>query len=65
MATHSSIVAWRILWTKEPGGLRFIRLQESDTVEATEHNGLLVEEELCCLLNVVIDSAGQLTTSKI
>ena len=21
MATHSSIVAWRIPWTKEPGGL--------------------------------------------
>ena len=21
MATHSSIVAWRILWTEEPGGL--------------------------------------------
>ena len=21
MATHSSILAWRILWTKEPGGL--------------------------------------------
>ena len=22
MATHSSILAWRILWTEEPGGLR-------------------------------------------
>ena len=22
MATHSSILAWRILWTKEPGGLQ-------------------------------------------
>ena len=22
MATHSSIVAWRILWTEEPGGLQ-------------------------------------------
>ena len=21
MATHSSILAWKILWTKEPGGL--------------------------------------------
>ena len=21
MATHSSILAWRILWTEEPGGL--------------------------------------------
>ena len=24
MATHSSILAWRILWTEEPGGLPFI-----------------------------------------
>ena len=22
MATHSSILAWRILWPEEPGGLR-------------------------------------------
>ena len=27
MATHSSIVAWRILWTEEPGGLGFMGLQ--------------------------------------
>jgi len=24
MATHSSILAWRILWTEEPGRLQFI-----------------------------------------
>ena len=23
MATHSSILAWRILWTEEPGGLQW------------------------------------------
>ena len=27
MVTHSSILAWRILWTKEPGGLQSIGLQ--------------------------------------
>ena len=27
MATHSSILAWRILWTEEPGGLLSIRLR--------------------------------------
>ena len=27
MATHSSILAWRIPWTEEPGGLLFIRSQ--------------------------------------
>ena len=27
MATHSSILAWRIQWTEEPGGLQSMRLQ--------------------------------------
>ena len=32
MATHSSILAWRIPWTKEPGGLHSAGLQESDMI---------------------------------
>ena len=24
MATHSSILAWRILWAEKPGGLQFM-----------------------------------------
>ena len=27
MATHSVILAWRIPWTEEPGGLQFTRSQ--------------------------------------
>ena len=27
MPTHSSILAWRIPWTEEPGGLQFMVLQ--------------------------------------
>ena len=27
MATHSSILAWRIPWTEEPSGLQFMGLQ--------------------------------------
>ena len=27
MATHSSILAWEIPWTEEPGGLLSMRLQ--------------------------------------
>ena len=27
MATHSSILAWKIPWTEEPGRLQFMRLQ--------------------------------------
>ena len=29
MATHSIILAWRIPWTEEPGGLQFIGLQRA------------------------------------
>ena len=31
MATHSSILAWRIPRTEKPGGLQSVGLQESDT----------------------------------
>ena len=37
LATHSSILAWRISWIEEPGGLQPIGRKESDTTEATEH----------------------------
>ena len=30
MATHSSIPAWEIRWTEEPGGLQFMGSQELD-----------------------------------
>ena len=38
MATHSSILAWRISRTEEPGGLQSIGRKESDMTEATEHS---------------------------
>ena len=31
MAVHSSILAWEIPWTGEPGGLQFMGLQKSQT----------------------------------
>ena len=31
MAAHSSILAWEIPWTEEPGRLRSMRSQESQT----------------------------------
>ena len=35
MATHSSILAWGIPWTAEPGSYRPQGLKESDTTEVT------------------------------
>ena len=31
MATYSSILAWKIPWRKEPGGLQYMGLQKSRT----------------------------------
>ena len=31
MATHSSILAWKIPWTKEPGGLQSHGVTKSQT----------------------------------
>ena len=33
MATHSSILAWRIPWTEEPGGLQSMGHKELDMIE--------------------------------
>ena len=37
MATHSSVLAWRIPWTEEPGGLQSIGHKKLDMTEVTEH----------------------------
>ena len=31
MATHSSILAWRITWTEEPGRVQFMGVARSQT----------------------------------
>ena len=33
MATRSSILAWRIPWTEETGGLQVLRVAESATAQ--------------------------------
>ena len=33
MATHSSILAWKISWTEEPGGLQPCIHREADSTE--------------------------------
>ena len=35
MATHFSILAWRIPWTGEPGGLQSMGCKELDSTEMT------------------------------
>ena len=38
MTTHSSIPAWKILWTEEPGGLQSMWSQESNKAKRLNHN---------------------------
>ena len=40
MATHSSILAWRISWTEELGGLQSTGRKESDTTEQLHFTSL-------------------------
>ena len=43
MATHSSILAWEIPWTEEPGGLQFMGLH---MLSCVGHN-LATEQQQC------------------
>ena len=40
LATHSSILAWRISWTEEPGGLQSMESKRVRPNWATKHIGL-------------------------
>ena len=48
MATHSSVLAWRIPWTEEPGQLQSIGLQRAGhnrtAIEKTEVWAVVVAE---------------------
>ena len=44
MATHFSILDWRIPWTEEPGGLQAMGSQELDTTERLTHTHTCVHE---------------------
>ena len=44
MATHSSIQAWRIPWTEEPGGLQSTGSQGRKELDTTEGLHLLTHQ---------------------
>ena len=48
MATHSSILAWRIPWSEEPGRLQSMGLQTVGHDSASEHS-THGKQEVCCL----------------
>ena len=50
MATHFSILAWRITWTEEPGGLQSMSLQRAghDLPSEHTHSHMLLSYLLFC-----------------
>ena len=55
MATHSSILAWRIPWTEEPGGYCSQGRKELDTTEVTEHPQARVRTHRFCSVPAVLE----------
>ena len=45
MATHSSILAWRIPWTEEPGGLQSMGSQRAGHDSVTNTKSLIMLRE--------------------
>ena len=45
MTAHSSILAWRILWTEKPGSYSSQSCKELDTTEVIEHSHVHAVEE--------------------
>ena len=46
MASHSSILAWRILWAEKPGGLHSKGCKESDMTESLTLSLFTAQNEL-------------------
>ena len=56
MATHSSILAWEIPWTEEPGGPQSVASKESDMTQGLNNNKSISDrrnESLLCVSIVV------------
>ena len=54
MATHSSILAWRFLWTEESGGLQAMRLQKSQTLLKQLRNNNIIKRIMTHYLSALI-----------
>jgi len=48
MATHSSILAWEIPGTEEPGGLQSMGSRQSDMTEQLNSNNCMKKELIKC-----------------
>ena len=63
MATHCSILSWRIPWTEEPGGLQSMVSQRVRHDWATEHKHILQNKGFFCG-NVTLQEVCKVVTQK-
>ena len=71
MATHSSILAWRIPWTKEPRGLQSMGSQELDMTQQLNHHRfssniffLLKDFNISCSVDMVLRNSFSFCVSE-
>ena len=57
MATHSSILAWRIPWTEEPGGLQSMGLPKSRTGLSTQQQQQQQQQDKPWLVSLPVPGA--------
>ena len=55
MATYSNILAWRIPWTEESGGLQSMGSQKSDMAEQLTHTYVLIRSLLMGVISLLKD----------
>ena len=65
MATHSSLLAWEIPWTEEPGGLHSWGHKVSDTTEQANNSNSKGVIRLTLILPTHINYEYSLTSIKI
>ena len=56
MATHSRILAWKIPWTGEPGGLQYVGLQSGTGLSTPTHTCLASHKYGVLSILVISDS---------
>ena len=62
MATHSSVLAWKIPWTEEPRGLQSMGLQSDMTERAHNTHTYGETESMCVCVGIIFQCRKILTT---
>ena len=62
MATHSSILAWRIPWTEEPGGLQSMGSQRVENDLVSKHTCWYTEIQLVSHTAVTTSNVAKFTS---